>query len=76
MIYFFNSLLGCDFFSVLILQRKSIAHTAFEHCDTESGPTEVDAHKALETGNFPPICCSKSTLKLSVKSQSIETEVA
>lgn len=26
--------------------------TVFAHCDTESGPTAVDARKALETGNF------------------------
>ncbi|MDT8379077.1 MAG: DUF6448 family protein [Desulfotignum sp.] len=25
---------------------------AWAHCDTESGPTAVDARKALETGNF------------------------
>lgn len=28
---------------------------AMAHCDTESGPTAVDARKALETGNFATI---------------------
>lgn len=38
--------------SVVIGLLEVSSGVAWAHCDTESGPTAVDARKALETGNF------------------------
>jgi hypothetical protein len=47
-------LLKSKFMLILLLASFFLVftNTAFAHCDTESGPTAVDARKALETGNF------------------------
>ncbi len=42
-------------FAIMLLLTSFVfvfTTTVFAHCDTESGPTAVDARKALETGNF------------------------
>jgi hypothetical protein len=42
-------------FTMMILLTSFVlifTNAVFAHCDTESGPTAMDARKALETGNF------------------------
>jgi len=41
--------------TIFLLALMMLPGQAMAHCDTESGPTAVDARKALETGNFDTI---------------------